>query len=279
MRIEDFDVYKDLLMEKSGLVLTPDKSYLLDSRLTPVAKKWGYESLDKMSAALRGVADPGLIKDIVEAMTTNETSFFRDSRPFDIFRETIIPHLQKIRGTQKRVRIWCAAASSGQEPYSLAMTIKEHGGLAGWNIEIIATDISTDILDLAKAGVYSQFEVQRGMPITMLMKYFEQKDEKWHIKDEIKHMVQYKYFNLLDSMAGLGRFDVVFCRNVLIYFDKETKGKVLQKIKGQLAPDGHLFLGGAETVIGISDAFVPAPDLRGVYLPAEAAQAKAASAS
>ncbi len=279
MRIEDFDVYKDLLMEKSGLVLTPDKSYLLDSRLTPVAKKWGFETLDKMSAALRGVADPGLIKDIVEAMTTNETSFFRDSRPFDIFRDSIIPSLLEIRATQKRFKIWCAAASSGQEPYSLAMVMKEHAGLTGWNFDITATDISTDILDIAKAGIYSQFEVQRGMPITMLMKYFEQKDEKWHIKDEIKNMVQYKYFNLLDSMASLGKFDIIFCRNVLIYFDKETKAKVLAKMKAQLAPDGYLFLGGAETVIGITNEFVPAQGLRGVYIPAEAAQSAAAPAA
>ncbi len=273
MRIEDFDVYKDLLMEKSGLVLTPDKSYLLDSRLTPVAKKWGFETLDKMSAALRGVADPGLIKDIIEAMTTNETSFFRDTRPFDTFRDVMIPHIIKTRGAQRKVRIWCAAASSGQEPYSLAMVIKEHGGLNGWNIEIVGTDISTDILDTAKEGIYSQFEVQRGMPITMLMKYFEQVDEKWHIKPEIKNMIQYRYFNLLDSMTGLGRFDIVFCRNVLIYFDRETKGKVLGKIKAQLAPDGYLFLGGAETVIGITDEFQAAPDLRGVYLPTTQAAA------
>lgn len=270
MRIEDFDVYKDLLMEKSGLVLTPDKSYLLDSRLTPVAKHWGFETLDKMSAALRGVAEPSLIKDIVEAMTTNETSFFRDTRPFDIFRETIIPSMIERRGAMKRVKMWCAAASSGQEPYSLSMIIKEHPKLAGWNFDILGTDISTDILDIAKAGVYSQFEVQRGMPIQMLMKYFEQKDEKWHLKDDIKKMVQYKYFNLLDSMTALGKFDIIFCRNVLIYFDKETKAKVLAKMKAQLAPDGYLFLGGAETVIGITDAFVPAPDLRGVYIPAEA---------
>ncbi len=266
MRIADFDLYKDLLKEKSGLTLTQDKSYLLDSRLTPVARKWGYDSLDSMTMALRTLPKADLLKDVVEAMTTNETSFFRDSKPFDQFRDIIIPHLIKTRPT-KRVRIWCAASSTGQEPYSLAMLIKENAAkLPGWQFEIVATDIDTNVLESAKRGEYSQFEVQRGLPIQMLMKYFEQKGDRWCLKSDIKSMVQYKYFNLLESMHTLGRFDIVFCRNVLIYFDKETKAKVLQGMAQLLPDDGFVILGGAETVLGITDAFKPMDNTRGIYI-------------
>lgn len=266
MRIADFDLYKDLLKEKSGLTLTQDKSYLLDSRLTPVARKWGYESLDSMTMALRTLPKADLLKDVVEAMTTNETSFFRDSKPFDQFRDIIIPHLIKTRPT-KRARIWCAASSTGQEPYSLAMLIKENAAkLPGWQFEIVATDIDTNVLETAKKGEYSQFEVQRGLPIQMLMKYFEQKGDRWCLKSDIKSMVQYKYFNLLESMHTLGRFDIVFCRNVLIYFDKETKAKVLQGMAQLLPDDGFVILGGAETVLGITDAFKPMDNTRGIYI-------------
>ncbi len=280
MHISNFDLYRDLLKEKSGLTLTPDKAYLIESRLMPIAKKWGYTSLDNMCMALRGVPDPNLIKDIVEAMTTNETSFFRDTKPFDLFRDHILPTMMKDRASARKIRIWCAAASSGQEPYSLSMLLKEKGAaLANWQIDILGTDISTDILETAKRGEYSQFEVQRGLPITMLMKYFEQKGERWIIKDDIKKMVKYQYFNLLDNMAALGRFDVVFCRNVLIYFDKETKGEILGRIAKQMAPDGMLVLGGAETVMGITDTFKAVPDKRGLYTRADAPALASASAT
>ncbi len=266
MHITEFDIYKDLLKQKSGLVITPDKSYLLESRLGPVAKKWGYADLSSLTKALQGVADKELVNDVIEAMTTNETSFFRDTRPFDMFRDVVMPYMMQKRASSRRLRIWCAAASSGQEPYSLCMILKEMGAkLSGWNIEIVGTDISNDILDQARAGIYSQFEVQRGMPIQMLMSYFTQDADKWKIKDDIKKMVQYKYFNLLDSMTALGKFDVVFCRNVLIYFDEKTKGEVLGRMAKQMVEDSFLFLGGAETVLGITDAFKPVPDRRGLY--------------
>jgi chemotaxis protein methyltransferase CheR len=268
MKITDFDLYKDLLKEKSGLTLTPDKSYLLDSRLTPVAKKWNFASLDAMSMTLRGMPDKKLIIDIVEAMTTNETSFFRDQKPFDNFRDVVLPHLLKERAKQKSIRIWCAAASSGQEPYSLAMLIKEQGAkLAGWKTEIVATDISLDILDKAKKGEYTQFEVQRGLPITMLVKYFEQKGDAWALKPEVRNMIKFDYFNLLDDMTKLGTFDVIFCRNVLIYFDQPSKAAVMEKMAKRLPSDGFLFLGGAETVLGITDSFKPLPNARGLYIP------------
>ncbi len=267
MRIGDFELYKDLLARRSGLVLTPDKCYLLDSRLTPIAKKWNYPSLDSMTLALRAVPDPALIKDIVEAMTTNETSFFRDGRPFELFKTVVLPYLTKNRDKKKPLRIWCAAASTGQEPYTLCMTLKENAALmAGWNVEIIATDIADSILAIAKAGRYSQFEVQRGLPIQMLLKYFEQTTDGWQIKPDIRNMVKFQQFNLLDPMEGLGSFDIVFCRNVLIYFDEKTKADVLRRISGRLASDGFLFLGGAETVLGISDAFKPMDQHRGLYV-------------
>ncbi len=269
MRINNFDLYQELLKSKSGLVITPDKSYLLESRLGPIAKKWGYATLDAMTDALRGLPDKAIVEDIVDAMTTNETSFFRDQRPFDVFKDFVLPNLVQKRQAQKKLRFWCAAASSGQEPYSICMILKDHETsiLNGWRTEFIATDISHEILTQAKDGLYSQFEVQRGLPIKMLMQYFKQEDEKWRISDAIKAMVKYEYFNLLDEMTGLGNFDIIFCRNVLIYFDTETKANILERMAKQLAPDGYLFLGGAETVVGITNAFKPVPDQRGLYAP------------
>ncbi len=266
MKITDFDLYKNLLKEKSGLSLTADKSYLLESRLTPVAKKNGFETLNAMTLALQGVPSHELVNEIVEAMTTNETSFFRDSRPFDIFKETVLSYMKNARGS-KKLRIWCAAASSGQEPYTLAIMLKEMAHeYPGWSFEIYASDISYDILEQARKGVYSQFEVQRGLPITLLMKYFTQVEgQKWQLNDTIRNMVKFDYFNLLEPMTRLGMFDVIFCRNVLIYFDEATKANVLGRAAKQIAPDGFLFLGGAETVLGITEAFKPIPNQRGLY--------------
>lgn len=270
MKVADFELYRGLLYEKSRLVVTPDKSYLLDSRLTPIAKKWNFPSLDMMTMQLRAIPDQALIKDIVEAMTTNETSFFRDTKPFQLFQEVVLPHMLQARATKKTVRIWCAASSSGQEPYSLAMILKEkESQLKGWKFEITATDLSEEILDQARKGVYTQFEVQRGLPIQYLMKYFEQAGETWKLKDEIKNAVRFGVFNLLGDMARMGTFDVIFCRNVLIYFDEKTKAGVLEKMSRILEKDGFLFLGGAETVLGITDKFSPMPDKRGLYIKPE----------
>ena len=268
MRITEFDLYKNLLKEKSGLVITSDKSYLLDSRLSPVAKKWGYPSLEAMTTALQGVPDKDMVEDIVEAMTTNETSFFRDSKPFDLFRDFVLPFTQEKCAAQKNIRIWCAAASTGQEPYSLALILKElaETKMAGWNSNILATDLSNEVLEQAREGIYSQFEVQRGLPIQMLMNNFTQIEEKWQINEDIRNMVKYDTFNLLDNMTSLGTFDIIFCRNVLIYFDEETKAQILQRMAAQLDKNGILFLGGAETVLGITDAFKPVPEKRGIYV-------------
>ena len=265
MKPEDFDFLAKMLKDRSGLVLTKDKSYLLESRLMPVARKRGYKGLEELVAQLRK-RDEALAVDVTEAMTTNESFFFRDQKPFDQFRQIVLPNLLATRATKKSFRIWCAAASSGQEPYSLAMILKEEAAkLAGWKTEIVGTDISREILQKARAGLYSQFEVQRGLPIQMLVKYFKKRDDQWEIDPGIRAMVQYKEWNLLGDLGALGSFDVVFCRNVLIYFDQETKGVVLDNISRQMNDDGVLYLGGAETVLGISERFKPIPSQRGVY--------------
>lgn len=267
MRLADFELYKDLLYKSSGLVITVDKSYLLESRLTPVAKKWGYPSLETMSVAMRGLPEPRLVKDVIEAMTTNETSFFRDGKPFELFRDVVLPHMAKKRNNNRSLRIWCAAASSGQEPYSLAMTILENQRIVpGWKIEILATDISDEILEKAKTAEYTQFEAQRGLPVQMLIKYFEQAGDNWKVKDEVRKMIKFQNFNLLEDMTPLGLFDIILCRNVLIYFDEKTKTDVLNRMAERMPSDGFLMLGGAETVLGISDAFKPLKDCRGLYV-------------
>ena len=263
----DYDYLRKLLKERSGLLLSADKQYLVESRLTPVTRKAGLASLGDLVAKLRG-GNEDLIVDAVEAMTTNESFFYRDKIPFEHFREAIIPALITARARERRIRIWCAAASTGQEPYSLAMTLKEmKDKLGGWRVEILGTDISTDVLEKAKAGVYSQFEVQRGLPIQMLVKYFTQAGDTWQIAPEIRAMVQYRQHNLLAEFMCFGRFDLVFCRNVLIYFEQATKSGVLNRIAQQLDPTGYLVLGAAETVVGLSDAFKPIPDKRGLYAP------------
>ncbi|NOZ41968.1 MAG: protein-glutamate O-methyltransferase CheR, partial [Alphaproteobacteria bacterium] len=249
MRKEDFELLSKILKERSGLVLSENKVYLLESRLTPIARKKGMETLDDLINEVRLRRKEELLREITDAMTTNESFFFRDNTPFDLFKADVLPGLLKSRAGVRRLRIWCAAASTGQEPYSLAMILKEmETSLAGWRVEIIGTDLSRDVLDKARAGIYSQFEVQRGLPIKLLMKYFTQAGEMWQISEKIRKMVTYRSFNLLDSFRSLGTFDVIFCRNVLIYFHQDTKSEVLDRLRGQLADDGTLFLGAAETV-------------------------------
>ncbi len=266
MRSEDYQFLSSLVKKESGLILTEDKSYLLESRLMPLARKRDLASLEDLVAATKKGTDPSLVKDITEAMTTNESFFFRDIKPFDILRDATLPFFLERRASQKLLRIWCAAASSGQEPYSIAMIINElKARFTGWKTDIVGTDISLDILDKASKGLYSQFEVQRGLPVQFLVKYFEKVDENWQVSQNLRDMIKYKYFNLLEDLKPLGGFDIVFCRNVLIYFDQETKAKVLNQICDLMPSDGLLFLGGAETVLGITDKFKPVPNFRGVY--------------
>ena len=263
----DYEYLRKLLKDRSGLVLSADKQYLVESRLTPLARKTGLATLTELVAKLRA-NDERLTVDVVEAMTTNESFFYRDKVPFDHFRDAIMPSLLAARARERRIRIWCAAASTGQEPYSLAMCLKEmKDKINGWRVDLIGTDLSNEVLEKAKAGLYSQFEVQRGLPIQMLVKYFTQNGDTWQISPEIRAMVQYKPLNLLADFAHLGNFDVVFCRNVLIYFDQETKIGVLNRIARMLEPDGFLVLGAAETVVGLTEAFRPLQDRRGLYVP------------
>jgi chemotaxis protein methyltransferase CheR len=199
-------------------------------------------------------------------MTTNETSFFRDKVPFEHFRNTIMPEIQQARAGRKSIRIWCAAGSTGQEPYSLAMCLKEMGAtLAGFRVEILATDLSQEVLEKSKSGIYNQFEVQRGLPIQLLVKYFKQIGELWQINPDIRAMVSQRPLNLLHDFSQLGVFDVIFCRNVLIYFDQDTKINIFNRLAKAIEADGFLALGAAETVVGLTEAFKPYPERRGLY--------------
>mgnify|MGYP000924604981 CR=1 FL=1 len=266
MNDQDYKFFEDLLKVESGLIITPEKMYLLESRLLPIAQKRGVQGLEGLAQKMRASKDQELQREVVEAMTTNETSFFRDSTPFQRLKEDVLPVFMNTRAAQKTLRIWSAACSSGQEPYSIAMLLKEYPGLTGWKIEIVATALSLDILAQAKSGAYSQFEVQRGLPIQLLVKYFTQQGDKWVAKPELKDMISFRTANLLRDFSVLGQFDIIFCRNVLIYFDIATKAKVLSAIKNITKQDGILFLGGAETVIGISDSFKPFPEIKGIYV-------------
>ncbi len=280
MKPADFEFLSQLVNKRSGLVLAEDKAYLLESRLMPVARKRGMKGLEDLISTIRTSEEEGLLREVTEAMTTNESFFFRDIKPFDTFRDVILPDLLENRAAKKSFRIWCAAASSGQEPYSLAMVMKEQAAkLTGWTYEIVATDISTEMLAKAEKGIYSQFEVQRGLPIQMLLKYFKKANDVWEIDPSLRDMVTFKEFNLLNDPKALGAFDVVFCRNVLIYFDQPTKTRILDWSSRMIPADGRLFLGGAETVQGITDKFKPVPGQRGVYCLAEADPAATAPAA
>ncbi len=242
-------VYRD-----SGIVLDADKHYLLESRLMPIVRNERLSSLDDLCIQIKKQPTSRLCKQVVEAMTTNETLFFRDVAPFDALRNQIIPQLKEQRQQSRRLSFWSAAASSGQEAYSIAMLLFEMG-LKDWNIDILGTDLSEQVLDRARAGRYMQIEVNRGLPAPYLIKYFQRDKQEWVLKDEIRKMVRFQRFDLRQSMAGLGSFDIVLCRNVLIYFDVETKKKILSGIRTVLSRGGYLLLGGAETTVNLDDKF------------------------
>jgi chemotaxis protein methyltransferase CheR len=266
----DYEYLRKLLKDHSGLDLSTDKQYLIESRLLPLARKAGLPGIGELVQKMKGGSN-ALITQVVEAMTTNETFFFRDKVPFDHFRDTIMPEMLKLRAARKSLRIWCAAGSTGQEPYSLAMCLKEmSAALSGWRVEILATDLSQEVLEKSRTGIYSQFEVQRGLPIQMLVKYFKQIGELWQINPDIRGMVAHRQLNLLHDFGQLGGFDVIFCRNVLIYFDQETKANIFGRLARSMEPDGFLVLGAAETVVGLTEAFKPIGDRRGLYRPNDA---------
>jgi chemotaxis protein methyltransferase CheR len=271
----DYEYLRKLLKDHSGLDLSADKQYLIESRLLPLARKAGLADLPELVQKMKGGSN-NLVAQVVEAMTTNETFFFRDKVPFDHFREKIMPDLLQARANRKSIRIWCAAGSTGQEPYSLAMCLKEMGAaLDGWRVEILATDLSQEVLEKSRSGIYSQFEVQRGLPIQLLVKYFKQIGEVWQINADIRAMVQHRQLNLLHDFSQLGAFDVIFCRNVLIYFDQDTKTNIFGRLGRMIEPDGFLVLGAAETVVGLTEAFKPVSDRRGLYRPGDGRAATA----
>ena len=261
-----FDVFAALLKQRSGLVIGRDKTYLLETRLAAIVRREKLRDLNALAERLRGIGAEPLIRDVVEAMTTNESFFFRDDKPFQHFRAQALPRLLAARAPGVPLRIWSAAASSGQEGYSLAMILADCAGmLAGRRVEIVGTDIAREQLARARDGIYTQFEVQRGLPVQLLMRWFRKENAGWRISDALRAMVQWREWNLLGDLRPLGKFDLVFCRNVLIYFDQPTKTRVLEAIAAQMPPDGMLYLGGAETVLGITPRFAPLPAERGVY--------------
>jgi chemotaxis protein methyltransferase CheR len=257
----------DFISKAAGIVLTTEKAYFIEARLSPVLREENIASIDElMTRAERG--DRRLAQRVIDALTTNETFFFRDKAPFDHFRNIIIPELLSRRPPGKTIRIWCAACSSGQEPFSLVMILDElKSQLGGRTVEIHASDISEAILNKAKSGIFNQFEVQRGLPTKMLLQYFEKVGDNWKISQDVVRRVNFFKFNLLDDPRAMGTFDIVFCRNVLIYFDRPTRGKIFDKIADRLAPDGFLLLGGAESTFGVTDRFTSHPKERMLHLP------------
>jgi len=266
MTPQEFQFLTTLIKDRSGISLTVDKTYLLENRLTPLAKGKGFDGIEGLVAKMRMGRDEALITEVVEAMTTNESLFFRDTKPFEVFRDVALPRILDNRPASQPLRIWSLACSSGQEAYSIAMTLKENWArVANRRVQIIGTDISTAMLAKAKAGTYTHFEVQRGMPVRLLVKYFDQNGANWEIKPELRQMVEFRKHNMILEAPALVSCDIVFCRNVLIYFDEATKRSVLEKVAKIMPKDGVLFLGAAENVIGISDVFEPVSCVRGAY--------------
>ena len=243
------------IQRESGIALGEDKLYLLKSRLLPIMERERVRSLDELCDRLRNAATPDLRRHLVEAMTTHETSFFRDPAVYDALRASIIPAIARSRQATRSLRIWSAACSSGQEPYSLAMLLLELG-YVDWRIEILGTDLSTQILERAATGSYLQIEVNRGLPAPMLVKYFQRAGLNWEAKCEVRKLVRFTQFDLRNNMGALGAFDLVLCRNVLIYFDLETRKRILGNIRGVLHPGGYLLLGSSETTFNLDDNFV-----------------------
>lgn len=266
----DFDYLRRFLKARSGLDLGPSKRYLAETRLLPICRERGYGSPAVLLRELRREPEGDLARVVVDAMATNETSFFRDRAPFDALRETVLPGLLEARGGSRRLRVWSAACSTGQEPYSLAMLLDDMApALAGWQVSILATDISGAAVERAGAGLYSQLEVQRGLPIGYLLRHFTQEAGGWRISAALRAAVEFRRVNLLDDLRRLGRFDLVLCRNLMIYLDGPTKADVMARLTAALAPGGRLCLGAAESGLGHERLLVPDPAARGFFVPAQ----------
>lgn len=252
----EFNYIRALVQDQAALILEAGKEYLVEFRLHPLARRQGFQTLARMIDHLRSEAVGDLHRQVVEAMTTNETSFFRDARVFEMLKDTILPLLVARRTAEQSLNIWCAACSGGQEPYSLAMLLREHfPALNGWKVTLMASDLSREMLAQARAGRYSQLEVNRGLPATHLVKYFRQRGSVWEIRTDIRQMVEFREMNLIDPWPALPRMDVVLIRNVLIYFDLDAKRRVLDRVRRVLDPNGYVILGGAETAANLHDSF------------------------
>jgi chemotaxis protein methyltransferase CheR len=252
----DFNYVREFVYQKAAIVLEDGKAYLVESRLQPLAKREGFASLAEFVDKLRAQPTNGLHWNVVEAMTTNETYFFRDVHPFELLKKQVFPELIKKLAVEKQINIWCAAASSGQEPYTIAMVIRENfPELASWKINFICSDISKEMLERCREGCYTQLEVNRGLPAPLLIKYFQKIGTEWKIKEDLRKMIDLRQINLAQSWPVLPQMDIVFIRNVLIYFDLETKKGIMARLRRVLKPDGFLFLGGAETTLNIDETF------------------------
>ena len=254
MTEQDFDVVRRLLLDRSAIVLEAGKEYLVETRLAPIARQHQLGSVSELIARLRSRPDNGLHRQVIEAMVTTESSFFRDHHPFETLRDVVIPDLIERRRGQRRLHVWCAASSTGQEPYSIALLLREQfAQLGGWTIKLLASDLSRQVLE--KARRYNQIEVNRGLPATLLVKYFEQHGTTWQLKPAIRGMVDFQEINLAQTWPALPPMDLIMVRNVMIYFDVETKKSILGKLARVLRPDGYLLLGGAETTFSLSDGY------------------------
>jgi chemotaxis protein methyltransferase CheR len=254
---DSFKFVCDLVHRRAAILIETGKEYLVEARLAPIAKTHGLASVDALVQKLRTNETGPLSHEVIEAMTTNETSFFRDIHPFEALRTKVLPDLIRARASTRCLRIWCAAASTGQEPYSIAMTIREHfPELATWNVQIVATDINATVLARARAGIFRQLEVNRGLPAVMLIKHFDKVGADWQIKESIRKMISFQEVNLLERWPLASEQDIVFMRNVLIYFDIATKKVLLRRVRETLREDGFLFLGGAETTMNIDNELV-----------------------
>jgi len=281
MMTHEYNLLRRVLKERSGIEFSVDQIDLVEAKLRPLLTEFEFPSFAHLMLALTKPSAGHLRSRVAQSVAVLESYFFRDKTPFNYFNDIMLPRLMARRRASRRIRIWCAAAANGQEPYSLAMLVAEASQkLAGWTVEIVATDFSEAALLRAKAGTYSQFEVQRGLPVSLLIKYFQKASRGWQIKPEIRAKVAFHEHNLLDDCQDLGTFDIIFCRNVMIYFDQFLKGAVLGRLAGQLASDGYLMLGAAETTTGLSPDFMPVPELHhGIFCftPAAAERAEAAA--
>jgi chemotaxis protein methyltransferase CheR len=266
MTAQDFEFVCRLVRDRSAIVLEPGKEYLVEGRLAPVARDLDLGSISALVGRLRAGPDTGLATRVVEAMATTETSFFRDHHPFESLRTAVLPELIRRRAGEKRLDVWCAACSTGQEPYSLAILLREHfPDLAGWRVNLLATDLSGEVLGRAKEGRYTQLEVNRGLSAALLVKYFRQHGATWELAEDVRRAVEFRELNLVRPWPPLPRMDLVFLRNVMIYFDVDSKKAILGRVARLLRPDGHLLLGGAETTLNLDDSFRRVETLKGGF--------------